>query len=220
LRPLGSLIMIRNRFGWAALVGAALVMFSPAAKAYVISFDFTSADYTVVGTIDIAAHNVSPVNITAINALVNGTDATTIVPNPTVTDPLIIGTPVVSADGLWLYDNVGYSGNPHLDNAGLLFTAGGYEYNIFETDGSPIVPGSRPESVTDDYTIWRSVIGGTYDGTAEPGTLIATDNSNGNGTSSAVPELSTWAMMLIGFASIGFVAYRRTKKGSTAITAA
>jgi hypothetical protein len=29
---------------------------------------------------------------------------------------------------------------------------------------------------------------------------------------SAVPELSTWAMMLIGFAGVGFIAYRRAKK--------
>jgi hypothetical protein len=34
---------------------------------------------------------------------------------------------------------------------------------------------------------------------------------------SGVPESSTWAMMLIGFAGIGFVAYRRAKKGSAAI---
>jgi hypothetical protein len=35
-----------------------------------------------------------------------------------------------------------------------------------------------------------------------------------------VPELSTWAMMLIGFAGVGFVAYRRTKKRSAALAAA
>jgi hypothetical protein len=35
----------------------------------------------------------------------------------------------------------------------------------------------------------------------------------------AVPEASTWAMMLIGFAAIGFVAYRRTTKRSVAIAA-
>lgn len=29
---------------------------------------------------------------------------------------------------------------------------------------------------------------------------------------SAVPELSTWAMMLLGFAGVGFVAYRKSKK--------
>jgi PEP-CTERM motif len=34
------------------------------------------------------------------------------------------------------------------------------------------------------------------------------------GAVSAVPEPSTWAMMLIGFAGLGFVAYRRTKKSA------
>ena len=29
--------------------------------------------------------------------------------------------------------------------------------------------------------------------------------------SSAVPEPSTWAMMLIGFAGLGYAAYRKTK---------
>ena len=33
-----------------------------------------------------------------------------------------------------------------------------------------------------------------------------------NVTVQAVPELSTWAMMLLGFAGLGFVAYRRSKK--------
>jgi hypothetical protein len=37
---------------------------------------------------------------------------------------------------------------------------------------------------------------------------------------SGVPEAATWAMMLLGFASIGFVAYRRAKKRSAAIPAA
>ena len=32
------------------------------------------------------------------------------------------------------------------------------------------------------------------------------------GAVSAVPEPSTWAMMLLGFAGIGFMAYRRKSK--------
>jgi len=36
---------------------------------------------------------------------------------------------------------------------------------------------------------------------------------------SAVPELSTWGMMLIGFAGMGLLAYRRSKKTSAAIAA-
>jgi hypothetical protein len=33
---------------------------------------------------------------------------------------------------------------------------------------------------------------------------------------SSVPEPSTWAMMLLGFAGLGFVGYRRTKKVAAA----
>jgi hypothetical protein len=35
----------------------------------------------------------------------------------------------------------------------------------------------------------------------------------------AVPEPSTWAMMLVGFASLGFAGYRRTKKGRDTLAA-
>jgi hypothetical protein len=47
------------------------------------------------------------------------------------------------------------------------------------------------------------------------------DNLGLNGQlAGAVPELSTWAMMLLGFAGVGFVAYRRAKKLPTAAAAA
>jgi PEP-CTERM motif len=32
----------------------------------------------------------------------------------------------------------------------------------------------------------------------------------------AVPEPSTWAMMLLGFAGLGYVGYRRAKRNSSA----
>jgi hypothetical protein len=35
----------------------------------------------------------------------------------------------------------------------------------------------------------------------------------------AVPEPSTWAMMLIGFAGLGFAGYRRTKRNRASLTA-
>jgi hypothetical protein len=37
---------------------------------------------------------------------------------------------------------------------------------------------------------------------------------SGSLVSGAVPEPSTWAMMLLGFAGLGFMAYRRTKKSA------
>ncbi len=36
----------------------------------------------------------------------------------------------------------------------------------------------------------------------------------------AVPESSTWAMMILGFAGVGFMAYRRSRKNTVALTAA
>jgi hypothetical protein len=39
-----------------------------------------------------------------------------------------------------------------------------------------------------------------------------------NGNISAVPELSTWAMILLGFAGLGFAGYRRTKSRSVAFS--
>jgi len=48
----------------------------------------------------------------------------------------------------------------------------------------------------------------------DPNTLFFTDGINREadglfGSLSAVPEPSTWAMLLLGFAGIGFMAYRR-----------
>ena len=42
---------------------------------------------------------------------------------------------------------------------------------------------------------------------------------SGSLVSGAVPEPSTWAMMLLGFAGLGFMAYRRTKKGAAVSSA-
>jgi hypothetical protein len=36
----------------------------------------------------------------------------------------------------------------------------------------------------------------------------------------AVPEPSTWAMMILGFAGVGYMAYRRSRKNTMALTAA
>ena len=41
-----------------------------------------------------------------------------------------------------------------------------------------------------------------------------------NGMTGAVPEPSTWAMMLIGFAGLGFLSFRRSKQRSAALVQA
>ena len=52
---------------------------------------------------------------------------------------------------------------------------------------------------------------GAYSGLTSPGTLTATTVSV-----SGVPEVSTWAMMLAGFAALGFTGYRRNKNAAVA----
>jgi hypothetical protein len=41
-----------------------------------------------------------------------------------------------------------------------------------------------------------------------------------SGTQAAIPEPSTWAMMLLGFAGLGFGAFRRSRKGDISIASA
>jgi hypothetical protein len=43
--------------------------------------------------------------------------------------------------------------------------------------------------------------------------------TSGGGGGPTVPEPSTWAMMLVGFAGLGFMAYRKAKGGRTALSA-
>jgi uncharacterized protein (TIGR03118 family) len=64
--------------------------------------------------------------------------------------------------------------------------------------------------------LW-SLIFGNGGSNGDPNTLFFTDGINGEadglfGAISAVPEPSTWAMMLLGFAGVGFMAYRRKSK--------
>jgi hypothetical protein len=55
-------------------------------------------------------------------------------------------------------------------------------------------------------------------GTGEAGGKIGTLLTIG--TTSAVPEPSTWAMLLIGFAGLGFAGYRKARSAGTALPAA
>jgi hypothetical protein len=44
--------------------------------------------------------------------------------------------------------------------------------------------------------------------------LVNTDGVLGTAIGSAVPEPSTWAMMILGFAAVGFMAYRRKSRST------
>ena len=91
---------------------------------------------------------------------------------------------------MFYYDNVYVDTSPHLDINGLLFTTaenpGGY-WNLSYDSGN--------------YSLWESVVGNGY-AVRETGAL----------TMVPVPELSTWAMMGLGFAGLALAAFRRAPR--------
>jgi hypothetical protein len=46
---------------------------------------------------------------------------------------------------------------------------------------------------------------------------IGLDNVSVEGITAAIPEPSTWAMMILGFGGVGFMAYRRRMIGAIAV---
>jgi hypothetical protein len=87
------------------------------------------------------------------------------------------------------------SGVPFVTNAGFLFDAGGFLFNVY----------SVANGAAYDYYIATNQFGGNYenDPMFNPGTLIE------HTTIAAVPELSTWIMMILGFAGISLAGSAR-----------
>jgi uncharacterized protein (TIGR03118 family) len=100
------------------------------------------------------------------------------------------------------------------------FSFAASEINAFDpTTGAflgtiPIDPGSGQSP----GGLW-SLAFGTAGNNGDPNTLFFTDGIDGElhglfGSIRPVPEPSTWAMMILGFAGIGFITYRRKQNGT------
>ena len=163
---------------------AVIVATGSAANATVYHFTFDSPSESITGQLTVDTSDNEVTNITGtlsgvVNDTINGFIANSSFPNP------------VSLPGdVFIYDNVFYPGQDSLvDQYGVVFTTagnpGGY-WNLWS--GAP-----------GDYSLYESNLAGDYP--------IAI--SGGNLDPTAVPEPSTWVMMLIGLAGIGSAAYRR-----------
>jgi hypothetical protein len=79
-------------------------------------------------------------------------------------------------------------------------------------------PGAYQNSEKITFGFWNigtynANVNDTYDVTLQVGSLTdQIDVQVGSGFTAAVPEPSTWAMMILGFCGIGFTAYRRKSK--------
>ena|SRR6202012_1494622 len=169
-----------------ALGGLAMgLLTTSAANASVYQFVGLGLDITVTtsNTLDAAGGY----DITGLSGTLSGYGTVSLITNPNQPNVFTIQNPPFSGGANLSIDNVWYSSDPHLDGNGLAFlTAGGLTGGLWGNSAG-------------NYGLFL----GNYD--------IYIASSSDVTVSAAVPEPSTWAMLILGFASIGFMAYRRRR---------
>jgi PEP-CTERM motif len=173
-----------------ATLATAILFTITAANAAIYKFTFESSDaeLTAAGQFTVNAAN----EVTGVSGAVSGLTNQAIsgvTPNPT------FPSASYSPDDSFIFDNLYSSSGNAFDYSGLLFTTsgnpGGY-WNLWST-----APGN--------YSLFESA--GSYNyPIQESGTLSV----------AAAPEPSTWAMLALGFAALGFVGRRRQHTGRLA----
>ena len=183
----------RNLVTMIASMTAVILATVPAANATVYNFTFDSPSESLIGQLTVDASNNEVTDITGtLSGIVNDTIS------GFLASPFFPITVTLPGD-VFTYDNVFDPGQGSLvDVYGVAFTtagnAGGY-WNLWSS-----APGN--------YSLYESNAAGDFPITIDGGSLDPT----------AVPEPSTWVMMLTGLASLGFVAYRRGRKDRLAPT--
>lgn len=219
-------------FRAAAVASVAISLFSTTASAAVVVETFT-------GTV--SGNDVSGL-FGAKGAILSTTFTTTYVIDTSLlgakqtNDPNGIGTyggslysassPVSSAtitiNGITLSEGTSFYSEHFIDPATGAFLATGYAedgtgsilYNIV-ANADPSAPHLTSLDTPFSYTVSvNSQNEGEFDFLSDRLVLF-----NKTVTVAAVPEPSTWAMMILGFAGVGFMAYRRKQRGSALLAA-
>jgi hypothetical protein len=126
------------------------------------------------------------------------------------------------APGVVSYDNLFYvNGSPQtctvpppgnyggfFDNYGVMFSLANGDVVDLYSNGDITAVGNPP--VTPGPNFYGVVVGYT-----DPINGFTPDYTSANGLVFAAPEPSTWAMMVLGFAGLGFAGYRASRKAAT-----
>jgi hypothetical protein len=179
-----------------AAVGAALVASAAtsAARASVYDFQFTSPDVAANGQLVVDPANEQVTSISG-SVSVSGqpTDTiTTILADPSFPSPY--------DNGVFIYDNIYYAGNPVFDVDGVLFATAG------DPGGSWNLWGNG----ADNYSLYEYAPDVGY-AVAVTGTLTVSAAEAPSFAVSA-PEPSIWVMLSLGFAGLGFAGYRKSRQ--------
>ena len=198
--------MLKIGSAFLGLAIAGMVSFAVPASAEVYNFTFAG------GPNDLAV-NASGTFTTSGNTVVSGSGIFEFAPvagAPGLLFPAP-GTVTLTSDNVFPIDS----------GAGILFqgtTDTNFFFNIFAPAGNALGLGVGTNEA------WASAVDGggflfgslsfpnTCSNCVADGALTITDA--GPSVTTAVPEPSTWAMMILGFAGIGFMAYRRKPRSS------
>jgi hypothetical protein len=182
----------------AAAAFAALMSSGPV-KAVVLNVSAAGESLQLTLATGGAGYNAGSLNVTGISGTATGSYSG-VVSTGFGGNAVTVLAPTYTADGQFIYNDLYYPTNsPKVDYWGLLFTitngAAVSEWNLWTANNSGAPSGPY---VLDGYT---------------PQTGFVENGSGGLIVNvSAVPEPSTWAMLLLGFAGVGFMAYRRKSK--------
>lgn len=177
---------------WALIAAAGSIAGGTHAATYDFNFSTTDSVFAVSATISTAdtLNSVGGYDILSISGTIYGAGGGTIALEPNPLQPL----PYANA-GVW-YDNVYFSGAaPVVDDYGILFTAGGYDYNLYAAGPTA-------------YYLSSDNPAGNYN----PGSAVVFGEAVRTDAVSGVPEPSTWALTLLGFGGLALAARRRSPR--------
>jgi hypothetical protein len=175
--------MHKNMITTVASLATAMLLAAPAANAAVYKFTFESFDSELTATGEFTVNATD--EVTAISGQISGLTDQTI---GSVTSNPNFPAPAYSPDGSFIYNNLYHPSGMAFDIDGALFTTAQNPNGYWNLWGNS--PG--------DYSLWESASPYNYP-IQESGTLGIV----------AVPELSTWAMLGLGFAGLGVAGRRR-----------
>jgi hypothetical protein len=200
-------LLVLSALGVAMLTGYGLSA-TPAQAGYIVTLTQQGSNVVATGS--------GPIDLTGLSFFRTSADIADILPaNATITTGRTGGT----LDRYY----TGFTGPASFGSGGVTFGSSG-SGDLVGIDASGAFVGAPVIIVPTSYISGTSLsdtatyAGETLSGLGvTPGTFEWTwgTGTNQNFTleiSSAVPEPSTWAMMILGFAGLGFVAYRRKSK--------
>jgi len=166
---------------WAAAAVLALAPFEVQATTLAFRSETQNAQFTATGalTISDALDSAGGYDVTGIGGTVGGPNGGAIA--GLVTNP---GAPSADDDGSRVYDNVVFPSGPWVDASGLLFAAGGHDYNLYSKRWIYSLSSFNPAG--------NDILG-----------RLSVMN---------IPEPATWLMMGLGFAALGAAGGRSSRR--------